>query len=102
MTTVVSERESLVVVSDSRQGPPGKNGRDGVDGDGLAKEYNTVMQAGVLSYVLPELPRAGTAVVTYINGIKVGASVDGVNLTITEYSAGTIDDTDELSVQYFI
>lgn len=59
----------------------------------------TAMQAGVLTYVLPSLPPEN-ALQVFINGVQVSATVDGVNLTITGYSAGEIESDDELKVYY--
>jgi hypothetical protein len=59
----------------------------------------TAMQAGVLTYVLPSLPPEN-ALQVFINGVQVSAVVDGVNLTITGYSAGEIENDDELKVYY--
>ena len=59
----------------------------------------TAMQAGVLTYVLPSMPPEN-ALQVFINGVQVSAAVDGVNLTITGYSAGEIESDDELKVYY--
>lgn len=61
--------------------------------------FRTIMSAGILNYILPALP-ANNNLLVFINGVAVTYTVDGVNLTITEYTAGTIDDTDELVVWY--
>ena len=83
---------------DGPEGPTGPQGAAGVGG-GL-KEYSQFMTAGVLAYVLPELPIAGSVIAATINGVRVAASLDGVNVTITEYTAGEIDDSDELLINY--
>lgn len=59
----------------------------------------TVMQAGVLTYVLPSVPPEN-GVQVFINGLQVSAVVNGVNLTITGYSAGEIESDDVLKVYY--
>lgn len=61
--------------------------------------FRTIMSVGILNYILPALP-ANNNLLVFINGVAVSYTVDGVNLTITEYTAGTIDDTDELVVWY--
>lgn len=61
--------------------------------------FRRFMQAGILTYILPTLPVSDNLIV-FINGVAVSYTVDGVNLTITEYTAGMIDDTDELTVWY--
>jgi hypothetical protein len=62
-------------------------------------QLSTNMIASVLNYTLPSIPLNGS-VITQINGLGVDCIVDGVNLTITGYSAGEIDSTDELKVFY--
>lgn len=61
--------------------------------------FRRFMQAGVLTYILPTLP-VNDNLIVFINGVAVSYTVDGVNLTITEYTAGSIDNTDELVVWY--
>jgi hypothetical protein len=65
---------------------------------GLAP-FRRMMQAGILTYVLPTLP-VNNNLIVFINGVSVSYIVVGVNLTITEYTAGTIDNTDALEVWY--
>ena len=62
--------------------------------------YSANMVAGVLRYTLTSLPTTVDSTAAYINGVQVEHTVDGVNLTITGYTAGEIDDTDELRVYY--
>ncbi len=85
-------------------GPQGDTGPAGPQGDPGAqttpKYYQTFMSDGVASYVLPELPLG--VVDVKINGVSVNHTLVGVNLTITEYSAGTIESDDEMRVLYFI
>lgn len=57
-----------------------------------------LMDAGVLSYTLPALPKG--VVMVFVNGVQVGVVVDGVNVTITEYTAGSIEGDDELTIFY--
>lgn len=54
------------------------------------------MNAGILNYILPSIPPSGF--VAFVNGIQTNCTVDGVNLTITDYTAGEIEDTDLLTV----
>ena len=80
-------------------GLPGLKGEKGTAGAGAVLKLGTLMRAGILTYSLPDIPPPnGTSV--YINGVHVSHSVDGVSLTITGYTAGEIDDTDELRVYY--
>ena len=62
-------------------------------------KFTRTTEAGVLSYDLPELPASNNLIV-FINGAFVSYTVSGVTVTITEYTPGTIDDTDELTVYY--
>ena len=62
-------------------------------------QLKITMQPGVLTYVLPWLPQVD-AMQVFINGVLVEFVVDGVNLTITSYSAGEIEVDDELIVYY--
>ena len=56
------------------------------------------MDAGVLDYALPAVPVG--AIEVQINGVGVNYTLAGVNLHITEYTAGMIDASDELTVYY--
>jgi len=100
----VTTAPQTVKVSQSMQsvkvtGLPGLKGEKGTAGAGAVLQLETLMTAGVLTYSLPDIPPSkGTSV--YINGIHASHSVSGVNLTITGYTAGEIDDTDELRVYY--
>jgi hypothetical protein len=60
--------------------------------------FQLMMTAGVVDYVLPALPNG--AIEVQINGVGVNYTLSGVNLHITEYNAGTIESTDELTVYY--
>jgi hypothetical protein len=60
--------------------------------------FQRMMQAGVVDYVIPAVPNG--AVEVQVNGVGVNYTLDGVNLHITEYTPGTIDDSDELTVYY--
>lgn len=80
-------------------GLPGLKGEKGTAGAGAVLQLERLTTAGVLTYSLPDIPPLkGTSV--YINGVEITHTVDGVNLTITGYTAGEIDDTDELRVYY--
>ena len=61
--------------------------------------FRRKMEAGVLTYILPALPVSNNLIV-FVNGVAVTYNVDGVNLTITSYTPGTIDATDDLEVWY--
>jgi len=80
-------------------GLPGLKGEKGEAGAGSLLQLDVLMQAGVLTYSLPDIPPQN-GISAFINGIQVAQTVDGVNLTITGYTAGEIDDTDELKVYY--
>lgn len=80
-------------------GLPGLKGQKGEVGAGSLLRLDTLMQAGILTYSLPDIPPQN-GVSAFINGIQVTQTVDGVNMTITGYTAGEIDDTDELKVYY--
>lgn len=60
--------------------------------------FQRMMDAGVTTYILPALPNG--AIEVQINGVGVNYTLAGVNLTITEYDAGNIEATDELTVYY--
>ena len=67
-----------------------------------SKEKQTIsMSAGVLNYTLDEVPDDDYEVQCFINGVEVNFTLDGVNLVITEYTAGTIEESWELKVYYF-
>lgn len=80
-------------------GLPGMQGAKGEAGAGSILRLETLMQAGVLTYSLPDIPPLN-GVSAFINGVQVSHTVSGVNLTITGYTAGEIDDTDELKIYY--
>lgn len=80
-------------------GLPGMQGAKGEVGAGSILRLETLMQAGVLNYTLNSFPPEN-GVQVFINGVQVSAAVDGVNLTITGYSAGEIESDDELKVYY--
>lgn len=54
------------------------------------------MTQGILTYTLPSIPPSGF--MAFINGIQTNCTLDGVNLTITDYTAGEIESTDLLTV----
>lgn len=62
------------------------------------RRWSRVMNAGVVLYVLPFVPKGDIDV--EINGISVSFDLNGVNLTITEYTPGTIEADDILTVLY--
>ena len=64
------------------------------------KRFN--MTAGQLTYVLSELTSDDDEIQCFVNGIEVTFTRSGVNITITTYTAGTIENGWELSVYYFI
>ena len=61
--------------------------------------FQRTMDTGVVDYVLPSVPNG--AIEVQINGVGVNYTLTGVNLHITEYSAGSIDNTDELTVYFY-
>ena len=65
------------------------------------KVQTIVMTNGILIYILDELPESEFAIQCFINGVEVTFTLDGVNLTITEYTAGTIETGWDLKVYYF-
>jgi hypothetical protein len=85
-------------INQGRQGPPGRDA-EGVSGARL-KRFFTPMEPGRLIYVLPELPTPETEIMVLVNGLGVAHALDGVNLAITEYSAGFVEATDLLEVFY--
>ena len=65
---------------------------------GALQKYQIPMQAGVLVYPLPAIPAGVT--LAFINGVEVSYTLSGVNLTITEYTAGSIESDDVLTVYF--
>jgi hypothetical protein len=80
-------------------GLTGLRGVKGENGEGSALRLETIMQSGVLTYTLPSFP-APNSTLAFINGVQVSHIVSGVNLTITGYTAGEIEDDDELKIYY--
>ncbi len=105
-----------VVVTPGTQGPPGAAGPQGPQGvpgpagaagpPGLPganwtpQIYRRFAEAGVVAYTLPELPYG--AIQVTVNGVTSAHILSGVNVTITEYSPGSMEDTDDLIFYYFV
>lgn len=68
-------------------------------GIGAVLQLKTNMQAGVLTYVLPRIPPQNS-VMAFMNGLEVSCTLNGAELTITDYSANEIESTDLLTVFY--
>lgn len=77
----------------------GTKGDKGDSGIGAVLQLKTAMRAGVLTYVLPSIPPYNS-VMAFMNGLEVSYTLSGAELTITEYSANEIENTDLLTVFY--
>lgn len=91
----------IATVATGPQGPIGPQGPVGPGGNPITpREYRRLAQAGVVLYTLPELPYG--AIQVKVNGVEVTHTLAGVNVTITEYSPGSMESTDELTFHYFV
>lgn len=102
---IVEEQVESRIVTIGSLGPVGPIGPQGPQGEAGApgvspRTYTRPAEAGVVTYSLPELPY-GTIQVS-MNGVQIAHTLSGVNVTITEYSPGTIEATDELTFHYFV
>lgn len=73
--------------------------RQQTPGDPALRKVETMADAGVLTYTMPSLPAGGVVMAT-MNGIEVGATVSGVNVTLQGLSPGEIAATDQLRFFY--
>ena len=57
---------------------------------------------GILSYPLTQIARTDLPIQVMMNGIEVDFTISGNTITITTYSSGEVDSSDELRVYYYI
>lgn len=57
---------------------------------------------GILSYPLAHIARIDKPIQVMINGLEVDFTILGNTITITTYSSGEVDSSDELRVYYYI
>jgi hypothetical protein len=57
---------------------------------------------GLLSYPLAQIARIDLPIQVMINGLEVDFTISGNTITITTYSSGEVDSSDELRIYYYI
>lgn len=73
--------------------------REQLPGDPALRKLERLADVGVLTYAMPSLPAGGVVMAT-MNGVEVGTTVSGVNVTLQGLSPGEVAATDQLRFFY--
>lgn len=102
-TCVVGDTSSTIVAQPSQEAIVAVAGYVVTNiGTSPSANFNLVKfqaEAGVLTYVIPQ-DMITLSPLVFVNGVQTNYTLDGVHLTLTDYTAGEIDSADEITFYY--